>query len=68
MARVCGICTSTDHYSDVCPSLLDPRTGYEESRGLKTDWCTQSCTSMKKESLSFDTKAQGEYLTEDLEF
>ncbi|KAF1885892.1 hypothetical protein Lal_00015480 [Lupinus albus] len=27
MARVCGICTSTDHYSDVCPSLLDPRTG-----------------------------------------
>ncbi|KAF1888299.1 hypothetical protein Lal_00024446 [Lupinus albus] len=22
----CGICTSTDHYSDVCPSLLDPRT------------------------------------------
>ncbi|KAF1866398.1 hypothetical protein Lal_00024409 [Lupinus albus] len=27
MARVCGICTSTDHYSDVCPSLLEPRTG-----------------------------------------
>ncbi|KAF1892498.1 hypothetical protein Lal_00010964 [Lupinus albus] len=27
MARVCGICTSSDHYSDMCPSLLDPRTG-----------------------------------------
>ncbi|KAF1883733.1 hypothetical protein Lal_00012650 [Lupinus albus] len=27
MARVCGICTSTDHYTDVCPSLLEPRTG-----------------------------------------
>ncbi|KAF1898762.1 hypothetical protein Lal_00000664 [Lupinus albus] len=27
MTRVCGICTSTDHHSDVCPSLLDPRTG-----------------------------------------
>ncbi|KAF1881644.1 hypothetical protein Lal_00039862 [Lupinus albus] len=27
MARVCGICTSTDHYSDVCPSLVEPRTG-----------------------------------------
>ncbi|KAF1864735.1 hypothetical protein Lal_00039901 [Lupinus albus] len=26
MARVCGICTSPDHYSDVCPSLLEPRT------------------------------------------
>ncbi|KAF1883475.1 hypothetical protein Lal_00043657, partial [Lupinus albus] len=26
MARVCGICTSTDHYSDVCPYLLEPRT------------------------------------------
>ncbi|KAF1893073.1 hypothetical protein Lal_00035396 [Lupinus albus] len=26
MARVCGICTSTDHYTDVCPSLLEPRT------------------------------------------
>ncbi|KAF1889037.1 hypothetical protein Lal_00015581 [Lupinus albus] len=27
MARVCGICTSSDHYSDMCPSLLEPRTG-----------------------------------------
>ncbi|KAF1881802.1 hypothetical protein Lal_00014553, partial [Lupinus albus] len=27
MARVCGICTSSDHYSDTCPSLLEPRTG-----------------------------------------
>ncbi|KAF1879722.1 hypothetical protein Lal_00039778, partial [Lupinus albus] len=27
MAIVCAICTSTDHYSDVCPSLLEPRTG-----------------------------------------
>ncbi|KAF1878134.1 hypothetical protein Lal_00049302 [Lupinus albus] len=27
MARVCGIYTSTDHYSDVCPSLLEPKTG-----------------------------------------
>ncbi|KAF1881773.1 hypothetical protein Lal_00014522 [Lupinus albus] len=27
MARVCGIFTSTDHYSDVFPSLLKPRTG-----------------------------------------
>ncbi|KAF1898734.1 hypothetical protein Lal_00043647 [Lupinus albus] len=27
MARVCGICTSTGHYSDVCPSLLETRTG-----------------------------------------
>ncbi|KAF1892802.1 hypothetical protein Lal_00035446 [Lupinus albus] len=26
MARVCGICTSCDHYSDMCP-LLEPRTG-----------------------------------------
>ncbi|KAF1877156.1 hypothetical protein Lal_00015818 [Lupinus albus] len=26
MARVCGICTSPDHYSDVCLSLLEPRT------------------------------------------
>ncbi|KAF1893003.1 hypothetical protein Lal_00013185, partial [Lupinus albus] len=26
MARVCGICTSSDHYSDMCPSLLDTRT------------------------------------------
>ncbi|KAF1894511.1 hypothetical protein Lal_00035335 [Lupinus albus] len=26
MARVCGICTSPDHYSDVCPSLFEPRT------------------------------------------
>ncbi|KAF1877096.1 hypothetical protein Lal_00033654 [Lupinus albus] len=26
MARVCGICTSPDHYSDVCPSLLEPRS------------------------------------------
>ncbi|KAF1872210.1 hypothetical protein Lal_00039372 [Lupinus albus] len=26
-ARVCGICTSSDHYSDMCPSLLEPRTG-----------------------------------------
>ncbi|KAF1885919.1 hypothetical protein Lal_00015414 [Lupinus albus] len=26
MARVCGICTSPDHYSDVCSSLLEPRT------------------------------------------
>ncbi|KAF1862430.1 hypothetical protein Lal_00026964, partial [Lupinus albus] len=26
MARVCGICTSPDHYSDVCHSLLEPRT------------------------------------------
>ncbi|KAF1866023.1 hypothetical protein Lal_00013703 [Lupinus albus] len=26
MARVCGICISTDHYSDVCPYLLEPRT------------------------------------------
>ncbi|KAF1881774.1 hypothetical protein Lal_00014523 [Lupinus albus] len=26
MARVCGICTSPDQYSDVCPSLLEPRT------------------------------------------
>ncbi|KAF1888991.1 hypothetical protein Lal_00039646 [Lupinus albus] len=26
IARVCGICTSPDHYSDVCPSLLEPRT------------------------------------------
>ncbi|KAF1885999.1 hypothetical protein Lal_00021278 [Lupinus albus] len=27
MARVCGICTSSDDYSDMCPSLLEPRTG-----------------------------------------
>ncbi|KAF1858872.1 hypothetical protein Lal_00043007 [Lupinus albus] len=27
MARVCGICISSDHYSDKCPSLLEPRTG-----------------------------------------
>ncbi|KAF1888609.1 hypothetical protein Lal_00011383 [Lupinus albus] len=27
MARVCDICTSSDHYSDMCPSLLEPRTG-----------------------------------------
>ncbi|KAF1870550.1 hypothetical protein Lal_00025705 [Lupinus albus] len=27
MARVCGICTSSDHYNDMCPSLLEPRTG-----------------------------------------
>ncbi|KAF1862545.1 hypothetical protein Lal_00014083 [Lupinus albus] len=27
MARVCGICTSTGHHSDVCPSLLEPITG-----------------------------------------
>ncbi|KAF1860087.1 hypothetical protein Lal_00027940 [Lupinus albus] len=27
MARVCGICTSRDHYNDMCPSLLEPRTG-----------------------------------------
>ncbi|KAF1881751.1 hypothetical protein Lal_00031898, partial [Lupinus albus] len=27
MARVCGICTSSDHYSDMCPSLLEPRIG-----------------------------------------
>ncbi|KAF1883464.1 hypothetical protein Lal_00013358 [Lupinus albus] len=27
MARVCGICTSSDHYSDMCHSLLEPRTG-----------------------------------------
>ncbi|KAF1854915.1 hypothetical protein Lal_00028238 [Lupinus albus] len=27
MARVCGICTSSDHYSDMCPSLHEPRTG-----------------------------------------
>ncbi|KAF1868033.1 hypothetical protein Lal_00015283 [Lupinus albus] len=27
MERVCGICTSSDHYSDMCPSLLEPRTG-----------------------------------------
>ncbi|KAF1883465.1 hypothetical protein Lal_00013359 [Lupinus albus] len=26
MGRVCGICTSTNHYSDVCPSLLEPTT------------------------------------------
>ncbi|KAF1898688.1 hypothetical protein Lal_00028221 [Lupinus albus] len=26
MARVCSICTSPDHYSDVCPSLLEART------------------------------------------
>ncbi|KAF1898728.1 hypothetical protein Lal_00015471, partial [Lupinus albus] len=26
MARVCGIFTSPDHYSDVCPSLLEPKT------------------------------------------
>ncbi|KAF1898764.1 hypothetical protein Lal_00000666 [Lupinus albus] len=26
-ARVCGICTSTDHYTDVFPSLLEPTTG-----------------------------------------
>ncbi|KAF1898724.1 hypothetical protein Lal_00028235 [Lupinus albus] len=26
MARVCGICTSSDHFSDMCPSLLEPRT------------------------------------------
>ncbi|KAF1878018.1 hypothetical protein Lal_00041767 [Lupinus albus] len=26
MARVCGICTSPNHYNDVCPSLLEPRT------------------------------------------
>ncbi|KAF1894400.1 hypothetical protein Lal_00027097 [Lupinus albus] len=26
IARVCGICTSPDHYSDVGPSLLEPRT------------------------------------------
>ncbi|KAF1885987.1 hypothetical protein Lal_00032297 [Lupinus albus] len=25
MARVCGISTSTGHYNDVCPSLLEPR-------------------------------------------
>ncbi|KAF1866045.1 hypothetical protein Lal_00013481 [Lupinus albus] len=24
IARVCGICTSREHYSDVCPSLLEP--------------------------------------------
>ncbi|KAF1866145.1 hypothetical protein Lal_00031449 [Lupinus albus] len=27
MARVCGICTSSDHYNDMCLSLLEPRTG-----------------------------------------
>ncbi|KAF1864766.1 hypothetical protein Lal_00039938 [Lupinus albus] len=27
MAGVCGICTSSDHYFDMCPSLLEPRTG-----------------------------------------
>ncbi|KAF1893052.1 hypothetical protein Lal_00024175 [Lupinus albus] len=27
MVRVCGIFTSSDHYSDMCPSLLEPRTG-----------------------------------------
>ncbi|KAF1868046.1 hypothetical protein Lal_00012360 [Lupinus albus] len=27
MARVCGICTSIDHHSDECHSLLEPRTG-----------------------------------------
>ncbi|KAF1898698.1 hypothetical protein Lal_00028204 [Lupinus albus] len=27
MARVCGICTSSDYYSNMCPSLLEPRTG-----------------------------------------
>ncbi|KAF1866103.1 hypothetical protein Lal_00043055 [Lupinus albus] len=27
MTRVCGIFTSSDHYSDMCPSLLEPRTG-----------------------------------------
>ncbi|KAF1896201.1 hypothetical protein Lal_00027268 [Lupinus albus] len=27
LARVCGICISDDHYSDVCPSLFEPRTG-----------------------------------------
>ncbi|KAF1863177.1 hypothetical protein Lal_00012487 [Lupinus albus] len=27
LARVCGICTSTDHYSIMCPSLLEPRNG-----------------------------------------
>ncbi|KAF1885939.1 hypothetical protein Lal_00018480 [Lupinus albus] len=26
ITRVCGICTSRDHYSDVCPSLMEPRT------------------------------------------
>ncbi|KAF1881741.1 hypothetical protein Lal_00032212 [Lupinus albus] len=26
MARVCDICTSTDHSSDVCPSLFEPKT------------------------------------------
>ncbi|KAF1888546.1 hypothetical protein Lal_00011319 [Lupinus albus] len=26
MSRVCGICTSTDHYTDVCPSLIELRT------------------------------------------
>ncbi|KAF1862524.1 hypothetical protein Lal_00024425, partial [Lupinus albus] len=27
MARVCGICTLSDHYNDMCPFLLEPRTG-----------------------------------------
>ncbi|KAF1877029.1 hypothetical protein Lal_00033582, partial [Lupinus albus] len=31
MARICGICTSPDHYSDVCPSLLEPITSDHEA-------------------------------------
>ncbi|KAF1893014.1 hypothetical protein Lal_00013733 [Lupinus albus] len=36
MARVCGICTSSDHYSDMCPSLLEPRTGDHPEAYLQT--------------------------------
>ncbi|RDX92375.1 hypothetical protein CR513_25503, partial [Mucuna pruriens] len=32
-ARVCGICTSMEHYTDMCPTLQETELGHPESVG-----------------------------------